>query len=205
MERRNPEPPAVLAFDRLPMSGDVPRLAVTRFVSGDEDAAAPARTPFAPAGDLIVGTLVHRLFQTAVGTDDRERLVRRAASLLRPDERAQLDDERASLEEAATIFAALTRHPDVAAIVSSGSCEYEVPFAVKVEVPDGPDASDGGRMAVLRGTIDCLVRRPDGSLHVLEFKTGRPRADHQRQLEIYLAAVRAMFPGTEVRGSLVYP
>jgi RecB family exonuclease len=58
---------------------------------------------------------------------------------------------------------------------------------------------------IVRGSIDCLVRHPDGSLVVIEFKTGRRRAEHQAQLDLYLAAVRGMFASSAVRGLLVYP
>jgi hypothetical protein len=39
---------------------------------------------------------------------------------------------------------------------------------------------------------------------VLELKTGKPAPEHDKQLEIYLTAARAMFPGTPVEGRLVY-
>ena len=58
---------------------------------------------------------------------------------------------------------------------------------------------------MLRGTIDCLVRADDGSVTVVEFKTGRPRASHQSQLDIYVEAVRALVPDASVTGRLVYP
>jgi hypothetical protein len=38
----------------------------------------------------------------------------------------------------------------------------------------------------------------------LDFKTGAPRESDQRQLEIYVAAARALFPGSSVTGQLVY-
>jgi RecB family exonuclease len=62
----------------------------------------------------------------------------------------------------------------------------------------------GSGRRVLRGTIDCLVRRPDGAIVVIEFKTGAPSASHQAQIEIYLEAVRAMYPGAPVQGRIVY-
>ena len=58
--------------------------------------------------------------------------------------------------------------------------------------------------SILRGTFDCLVRRRDGGVTVLELKTGKPAPEHDQQLEIYLTAARAMFPGTQVEGKLVY-
>ena len=56
--------------------------------------------------------------------------------------------------------------------------------------------------AVLRGTIDCLVRTSPATMTVLEFKTGRPR-DHQVQLDC-IAGRRAV-PGATIDARLVYP
>ena len=43
-----------------------------------------------------------------------------------------------------------------------------------------------------------------GGMTVLELKTGKPAPEHDQQLEMYLTAARAMFPGTPVEGKLVY-
>jgi ATP-dependent exoDNAse (exonuclease V) beta subunit len=86
--------------------------------------------------------------------------------------------------------------PDLAAILASGRRVYEVPFSLRTMSAEGP--------CILRGTIDCLVRREDGSVVVVEFKTGRPRPEHQRQIGIYVDAARALFPAASVEGKLVY-
>jgi hypothetical protein len=39
---------------------------------------------------------------------------------------------------------------------------------------------------------------------VFEFKTGQPLAEHQRQLETYVAAAQALFPERTVQGRLIY-
>jgi hypothetical protein len=39
---------------------------------------------------------------------------------------------------------------------------------------------------------------------VLEFKTGRPRPEHERQAELYRLAAEALFPGADVETQLVY-
>jgi RecB family endonuclease NucS len=62
-----------------------------------------------------------------------------------------------------------------------------------------------GASVVLRGTIDCLIQKDDGCVVVVEFKTGRRRPSHQRQLDVYVEAARALFPGAPVEGRLVYP
>jgi ATP-dependent exoDNAse (exonuclease V) beta subunit len=78
------------------------------------------------------------------------------------------------------------------ALLGSGRCSYEVPFSWR--------AGD----VILRGTIDCLVEGDDGSITVIEFKTGAVRETHERQLDIYLRAARALYPQTRVEGALIY-
>jgi RecB family endonuclease NucS len=48
-----------------------------------------------------------------------------------------------------------------------------------------------GPSRIVRGTIDCLVRHADGRITVVEFKTGRARDAHVRQLDLYVRAARA--------------
>ena len=48
------------------------------------------------------------------------------------------------------------------------------------------------------------VRRRDGGVTILELKTGKPLPEHQEQLDIYLTAARALFPGAAVEGKLIY-
>jgi ATP-dependent helicase/nuclease subunit A len=184
------------AFGPLVLRPDILRVAATAHVSSAVAEPPAGATPFASVADLIVGTLVHRMFQSNVAQGPADAVVRRARALMRPEERAQLSDEVQALREAAEVYRALSGRVDVTAILASGSCEYEVPFSFRLEA---------GTPVIVRGTIDCLVRRPDGSLFVLEFKTGRRRAEHERQLEIYLAAVRGIFPGALVNGAVVYP
>ena len=57
---------------------------------------------------------------------------------------------------------------------------------------------------IVRGAIDVLVQYGDGRIEVLEFKTGHPQSGHERQLALYVAAARAMFPGANVAGRVIY-
>jgi len=163
--------------------------------------AAPSSTMGRAADpeDVFAGTLVHRLFQfedalDAAGSEDDQ--VAFAASLVRPEERATLDDADAVVRRAHAAWRSMKAQPDVAALLASGVRMHEVPFSLR--------AADD-RRRVLRGTVDCLIRADDGSVTVVEFKTGRPRASHQSQLDVYVEAVRALFPGASVTGRLVYP
>ena len=56
----------------------------------------------------------------------------------------------------------------------------------------------------MRGAIDCLVERPDGRLMVLEFKTGRPRAAHEAQAALYVAALERALGTKAISAQIVY-
>ena len=79
--------------------------------------------------------------------------------------------------QAAHAWRAIRRRPEVRELLEAGDRRYEVPFSVRL--PDHPDR-------ILRGSIDCLVRRPDGTFTVLEIKTGGPRPEHDVQLNVYV-------------------
>jgi ATP-dependent exoDNAse (exonuclease V) beta subunit len=57
--------------------------------------------------------------------------------------------------------------------------------------------------AWVRGTIDCLIRTAK-QVMIVEFKTGRRRDAHQRQLDLYREAAARLFPGLTVEARLVY-
>jgi RecB family exonuclease len=157
------------------------------------------------AGQSLAGTLVHRLFERhgtalAVGIADRiadpiadpidDELIR----LIRDEESADVDDLDALLAHAREAYLALCAEPALVSALNAGEALFEVPFSVR-----GSNAP-----AILRGTFDCLVRRTDGGITVLELKTGKPLPEHQEQLAAYLIAARALFPGATVDGTLVY-
>jgi ATP-dependent helicase/nuclease subunit A len=156
--------------------------------------------------DLTAGTLVHRLFQFGIvprsGLDDDE--AAHALRLLKPEERAALEDVEATVAAAVAAWRSMRTREDVSALLASGSRFHEVPFSLLVEPGSAPHGAENGPM-VLRGAIDCLVRREDGSVVVIEFKSGTPQAFHQRQLDLYVEAARALFAGARVDGRLIYP
>ena len=126
------------------------------------------------------------------GSELRERM----AGLMTSEERARAD-WRGLADEAADIYRRAVRRPDVAALFE-GDCLFEVPFTLRRR-----DPADGG-LVFVRGVIDCLYRRPDGRVTVVEVKTGAPRTEHESQLAIYLEAARALFPDRGVDGRLLY-
>jgi ATP-dependent helicase/nuclease subunit A len=155
--------------------------------AGDDESAPPGRR--------LVGRLVHRLFaRFPPGAAAAPEAVRAAADgLVSDDERATVAELDAAIARAVALHARLSARADVVALFAEGTAAFEVPLSLR----------EDGR--VLRGTIDCLVRRPDGSLLVIEVKTGPPRPEHVRQLETYLAAIRGLGPGIRATGCLVHP
>ncbi len=170
------------ARDRLPVTGLV-----------ETDDVADAKTEPLDAGERrIAGTLVHRLFRQWAPIEDEDALRRRAASLVRPDEFATLVNVSRVIEEAAATYAAMRARDEVRALMEDGERHFEVPFSLI-----------SGR-TIVRGTIDCLVERPDGAMVVLDFKTGREHPGHRAQLDVYVAAARSIYPDRRVEGVLLY-
>jgi len=146
--------------------------------------------------DLLVGTIVHRLLQRTTA-DVIDGAALRAATLdaLQVDELTAIDDVDAFLVRVADCYRAICERRDVRELYASGERLHEVPFTMW----------ENG--AYVRGSIDCLVRTTAAGgarLTILEFKTGRPRAEHQAQLDLYARAVSRMFPAHDVDAKLVY-
>jgi ATP-dependent helicase/nuclease subunit A len=142
--------------------------------------------------DRLTGVLVHRLLQR-LGLSvacDLATVRELAGRLVRPED----DGDGASgeaIERAATLFLSLSAREDVRRIYLSGRPFHEVPFTTMVEgVP-------------VRGVVDCLVSHADGAT-ILEFKTGRPRPEHQSQVEVYRRAMESALPGIPIDVALVY-
>ena len=184
-------------FEPLVDPAAIERIPVTQAL--DQAGPASAASPFGrDEDDALVGTLVHRLVQFAAELAepaDSDDVANLAARLMRPEERATAVDAAASVARAIAAWSALRAQPGLAELLASGERMHEVPFSCVA--PESP-------ARVLRGTIDCLVRRPDGSIAVIEFKTGAPSKAHQAQLDIYLQAARAMFPDSPVTGRIAY-
>ena len=195
-ESPNESPPD--AFGPIVYGAAIRRVAVTEWL--DDAAADPASWP-GSRGDVTAGILVHRLFQSGEVLDgcDEDAELSYARGLLRPEERGAIEDTDidAVVTAAVTAWRAMRARADVAALLSSGRRRHEVPFSMRTVKE--------GALVVLRGTIDCLIQKDDGCVVVVEFKTGRRRSSHQRQLDVYVEAAHALFPGAPVEGRLVYP
>ncbi len=169
-------------------------------------AGEPGEPADEPAGldPALVGTIVHRLFQVSRddATCETGWLTARARAFVTGRDVAAGADSAEVVATAVDAFLRLRRRTDVAALVDDAVCEYELPFSLRLEAPGGSGRT--GPPVVVRGSIDCLARRPDGTITVLELKTGRRRDWHQRQLDLYVRAARCLFPGVAVEGRLVY-
>jgi ATP-dependent helicase/nuclease subunit A len=189
-----PEPAAGRAHDDLDAIEAVPSVRRATDMSGVAVAEAPTLDAGGAESERVLGTVVHRLLQ-ALGTapdpsiDDVAAV---AGRLLRPDEAAGLSDREAFAARAAAVYLRLCSHPDVRSLYSASDILHEVPFALR---------HDGG---VVRGSIDCLVRQGPDAVTVLEFKTGRPRAEHSAQVAVYTSVAERLFPGARVASKLVY-
>jgi ATP-dependent exoDNAse (exonuclease V) beta subunit len=192
--------------DRLDAVRDesaVRRVPLTRWLAELHGSAEPR---VAGVGDATTGTLVHRLFQFSErvsGCAGVEAESAHARALLKPEERAVLEDVDATVASALDAWRSLRTRDDVTALFASGRRLHEVPFSLRVDATTLPGGTPSGRV-VLRGTIDCLVQREDGSIVVIELKTGRRRIQHQEQLDLYVEAARALFPKSRVEGRLIY-
>jgi ATP-dependent exoDNAse (exonuclease V) beta subunit len=146
---------------------------------------------------LDIGVLVHRAFAAGLGAVSDEGAVAAAmAGLVHPAERVRIDDLPGLLERSLAAFQRLRLQPAVAAVFGSTAAvaarRHEVPFSLRW---------DG---SIVRGVIDCVAEFQDGSVDVLEFKTGRPRLDDAGQLAIYVEAASRLFPGRRVTGRLIH-
>ena len=161
-------------------------------LTGDVDVSTQRRADGDRSGRSI-GILVHRMLQREefISEPSDDKLRDMALAMLDAAVLAELDDVADVIDCAVTGFRQISSRADVRDLYGSGRPYHEVPFTMAV---DGQ---------IVRGTIDCLVASSDRVI-VLEFKTGRPRPEHQAQAEVYRAAAQALFPAAAVESRLVY-
>jgi ATP-dependent helicase/nuclease subunit A len=196
-------PVQALPSAEAPLAPDVRPIApVERAIVNAADVAVAAVTLHAPdasdrpAGDRLVGTAVHRLFQRQLDHGLSESaLAEVAGQVLRPGENGDVPDVKGLTRAAIEMYSRLRERPDVVEALSGGICHYEVPFSF--QPVDRPDV-------IVRGRIDCVVEQPDGRLCVVEFKTGRPRPEHEQQIALYRDALSAACPDREIFTRLLY-
>ena len=166
----------------------------SRRVAGREGDADPIR-------ERAIGHLVHLLMQQYAVRPVADQELAQQARRLASARLGQLDAAQDVVDAAVALYARLRSHEAVVALAEQ-TCLFEVPFSY---LDRSSSSGQAGRDSVLwRGTIDCLARAPDGRITVLEFKTGGDKPEHERQLQSYVTAARAMFPNATVEGRLVY-
>jgi ATP-dependent helicase/nuclease subunit A len=177
------------------------RRSVTSWVSDAEDEEFDTEGRGSPS-ERITGVLIHRLLEHAspgskvTQAAEEDVQLDLARNLLTPEERESAGDVEVLIRAAVDGFRRLSERPDVARVLASGARIHEAPFAFALPGSEPP--------VILRGRIDCLILRDDGSILVVDFKTGRPRASDRRQLDLYVSAVAAIRPAAAVEGLLIY-
>jgi len=178
--------------DFAPLDDRAIRRVTVSELSGDVDEARVSRGD-GDRSDRWIGILVHRLLQREefVSEPSDDMLRQMTLGMLDAAALAELDDPTLVVEAVVASFRRISSRGDVRDLYRSGRPYHEVPFTMAVD----------GR--VVRGTIDCLIAS-NQQVIVLEFKTGRPRPEHQAQAEVYRAAAQALFPAVAVESRLVY-
>ena len=196
-------------FAALSDAAAVERTSVTQLAAAETgvrawEGAGEAAGGVTDSAAALAGTLVHRLFQfESKGWNEPrpiEEVTDEARRLCRAEELAAVDRPDALLRHAAEAYLAIRRQPAVQAVLASGECLFEVPFSLVAT-----DELGTGPIRVLRGAIDCLVRRRDGRVTVVDFKTGAPQEEHRTQLRHYVRAAQLFCGTTAVEGLLAYP
>lgn len=165
-----------------------------------EGAKAAASSPLAAAGGLgrfRRGDLIHRLLQLL--PDLEPAAWAKGADALLARERDLTEAQRAEMAAAAL---AVLQDPRFAQVFGPGS---------RAEVAIAGSAADLPPGLKISGRIDRLVVLPDRVL-VADFKTNRPSPSriedtdpaYLRQMAIYVAVLRDVFPGRTVEAALVW-
>ncbi len=195
-------PAAVPITDVVPMSLQpltsrprVQRGRVTDLAAGRQSTALEQRSRPVVDVDLVTGRAVHRLLARADAGDADAPLQARVLADLDDDEAVMLGDRTGFAADVVALVRGVWQDRTLRRVLALPTARFEVPIVFRHEA--------AGMVSLVRGTVDCLVRDGD-TLLVLEFKTGRAQPSHRRQLALYVDAVRAMQPGLEVAGQLVY-
>jgi len=196
------KPPAAIILPpdwlRKTVATERPALRVVTPSGGGED--EPHR--FAGSGDrdaaLRRGTLVHRLLQSLPDIP----LAHRAEAARRYLARAEKDFTAAEREALAAHVLRLLEDARFRPLFAPGS-RAEVSIAGKIDI--------GGQTVPVAGQIDRLVVTAAEVL-IADYKTNRPApkridqvpAGYRKQLALYRAVLRQLYPGKAVRAALIW-
>jgi len=187
-------------FGAVAGSADRGRSPITRAgAAGADRRTSTASGPDDDAG-VVLGRIVHRMFQAEVRGDlPPDELAAIARGLMMPDEAWTVNDPGRLASTGARVFSSMWWQTALRAALDGAECHYEVPISV---LP--AQGAESGNPGILRGVVDCLACRPDGRVVVVDFKTGARKAADKKQLGAYVEAVRSLYPGAPVAGLLVY-
>jgi ATP-dependent helicase/nuclease subunit A len=193
-----PAPPSLeisreLGSDFTPLDDQTMQRVTVSEMSDDDSGKHPFGPGRGVGSDRATGILVHRLLQRAgfVGEVSDEQLLQLTSALLSTASLVELGHRDSLVKKVMAGFRQLVSRGDLRELYESGQPYHELPFTLRAE----------GR--IVRGTIDCLIAAADRII-VLEFKTGRPREEHQAQIEVYRAAATTLFPALPIESRLVY-
>jgi ATP-dependent helicase/nuclease subunit A len=188
-------PPAVVpewARSPAPPEARPPRPLAPSTIAVDDEAASPPSEAMRAAARR--GTLIHALLerlapvQASTRADAARRWLERSAGLADAAARDEIVDQ----------VCGILSDPRFAPLFGPGSLG-EAPLAATL--PDG---------RVIAGTADRLLVE-ETRISVIDFKTGKVPANrsaipagHRAQMQAYCEALRVIFPGREVRGTLLY-
>lgn len=161
-------------------------------ITADTEAAPPPSEAQRVAAER--GTLIHQLLERLAAV---EAGARHSTALRWLERSAGLTAAQDRMEIADTVCAVL-EDPRFSTLFGPGSL---------AEAPLAATLADG---RVVAGTVDRLLVEPE-RVSVIDFKTGRVPdsgivipASHKAQMNAYTEALRVIFPGREVRASLLY-
>ena len=187
-------PIAVPDWARRPPPADPlpPRPLAPSAIATDDESAPPPSDPM--RGAARRGTLIHQLLERLAGVSPDERA---AAALRWLDNAAGVhgEAERKSLVD------------EVCGILCDSRFSSLFGPGSLAEAPLAATLADG---RVIAGTVDRLLVE-ESRVSVIDFKTGKVPdsaesipAYHRDQMAAYVAALRVIFPGREIRASLLY-
>ena len=198
-----PTPTARPGTPPAPLDVEVSPSTAPTVVSATADRDDVQRNPQDASGDRepadeprLLGTIVHRLFARGLAlsqsAEDRRAAPRASVSAA---ELADVPSPAALCDRAVAVFVALRGAP------MSGRPWTGAAVITRCHLPTSRPTSPD---VLVRGAVDCLVERPDGRLVVLEFKTGRPRAWHEAQAALYVAALERALGTKAISAQIVY-
>ena len=192
--------PVVDRLEHLSVRPRLKRTPVTTITEDQMDSADADEIEEDVERRLIIGLLLRQLLQRhVVQLLEPSAAYREALAFCQFLKLPSNDTPKNAADAAVALYTRITECSDLAALAVD-ECLFEVPFSFHSPTSRLTDKPH----EIIRGTIYCLARSSTGEVAVVDFKTGRPKPEHRYQLDLYIAAARAMFPQVNVQGRLIY-